>query len=89
MNRRTFLENLGVGVAALTLPGCNMSSQKGSAAALNGKRPNIIFIMADDLGWKDVEFMGAKFFETPHIDKLASQSLVFTNAYSVGFKKVV
>lgn len=47
-------------------------------------RPNIIFIMADDLGWKDVEFMGAKFFETPHIDKLASQGMVFTNAYSGG-----
>jgi len=53
-------------------------------AALNGKRPNIIFIMADDLGWKDVEFMGAKFFETPHIDKLASESMVFTHAYSGG-----
>ena len=84
MNRRTFLKNLGLGVAAITLQGCNMSSQKASAAALNGKRPNIIFIMADDLGWKDVEFMGAKFFETPHIDKLASQSMVFTHAYSGG-----
>jgi arylsulfatase A-like enzyme len=47
-------------------------------------KPNIIFIMADDLGWKDVEFMGAKFFATPHIDKLASQSMVFTNAYTGG-----
>jgi arylsulfatase A-like enzyme len=84
ISRRKFLKNLGVGVAALSLPGCNMSSQTGSMTALDGKRPNIIFIMADDLGWKDVEFMGAKFFETPHIDKLASQSMVFTNAYSGG-----
>jgi len=53
-------------------------------SALSGKRPNIIFIMADDLGWKDVGFAGAKFFETPHIDKLASQSMVFTHAYSGG-----
>ncbi len=84
MNRRTFLKNLGAGVAALSLTGCNVSSQSGSMTALNGTRPNIIFIMADDLGWKDVGFAGAKFFETPHIDKLASQSMVFTHAYSGG-----
>lgn len=44
-------------------------------------QPNIIFIMADDLGWQDVGFMGSKWFETPHLDKLASESLVFSNAY--------
>ena len=45
------------------------------------KKPNIIFIMADDLGWQDVGFMGSKYFETPHLDALAEQSLVFQNAY--------
>ncbi|WP_372774715.1 sulfatase [Mangrovibacterium sp.] len=45
------------------------------------KKPNIIFIMADDLGWQDVGFMGSKWFETPNLDKLANESLVFTNAY--------
>ena len=84
MNRRKFLKNLGVGVAALSLPGFNASSQTGSITALKGKRPNIVFIMADDLGWKDVGYAGAKFFETPHIDKLASQGMVFTAAYSGG-----
>ena len=44
-------------------------------------RPNIIFIMADDLGWQDVGFMGSKWFETPNLDKLAGESLVFNNAY--------
>lgn len=44
-------------------------------------RPNIIFIMADDLGWQDVGFMGSKWFETPNLDKLAKESLVFTDAY--------
>ncbi|GAC13110.1 sulfatase [Aliiglaciecola lipolytica] len=43
--------------------------------------PNIIFIMADDLGWQDVGFTGSKWFETPNLDNLASQSLVFNNAY--------
>ncbi|MCK0158319.1 sulfatase [Cellulophaga sp. F20128] len=45
------------------------------------QQPNIIFIMADDLGWQDVGFMGSKWFETPHLDKLASESLVFKEAY--------
>lgn len=44
-------------------------------------KPNIIFIMADDLGWQDVGFMGSQWFETPNLDKLARESLVFTNAY--------
>lgn len=47
-------------------------------------KPNMIFIMADDLGWKDVGFAGADFFETPHIDKLATQGMTFTAAYSGG-----
>lgn len=40
--------------------------------------------MAGDLGWRDVEFAGAKFFETPNIDRLAGQGIVFTAAYSGG-----
>ena len=45
------------------------------------KPPNIIFIMADDLGWQDVGFMGSKWFETPNLDKLSKESMVFTQAY--------
>ncbi|MCA9299597.1 MAG: sulfatase-like hydrolase/transferase, partial [Phycisphaerales bacterium] len=46
--------------------------------------PNIVFILADDLGWKDVGFMGSTYYRTPHLDRLASESLVFTDAYSAG-----
>jgi arylsulfatase A-like enzyme len=42
-------------------------------------RPNIIFIMADDLGYTDVACYGSKYYETPHIDRLASQGVKFTN----------
>ena len=45
------------------------------------QKPNIVFIMADDLGWQDVGFMGSKYFETPNLDALAAESLVFENAY--------
>ena len=52
--------------------------------AQKAKQPNLIFILADDLGWKDVGFMGCEFFETPHIDRLAKQGMKFTSAYAGG-----
>ncbi|MFO1439321.1 MAG: sulfatase [Verrucomicrobiaceae bacterium] len=42
------------------------------------KRPNIVFIMADDLGWTDVACFGSKYYETPNIDKLATQGMKLT-----------
>jgi len=46
--------------------------------------PNIVFLFIDDLGWRDVGFMGSEYYETPNIDRLASRGMVFTNAYSNG-----
>jgi arylsulfatase A-like enzyme len=43
--------------------------------------PNIVFIMADDLGWTDLGCQGSKFYETPHIDKLAKQGMRLTSYY--------
>ncbi|XOV94726.1 MAG: sulfatase [Bacteroidota bacterium] len=45
-------------------------------------KPNIVFIFIDDMGWKDVGFMGATYYETPNIDRLANAGMVFTNAYA-------
>ncbi|WP_025763333.1 sulfatase [Dyadobacter tibetensis] len=42
----------------------------------------IILIVADDLGWKDLGFMGSQYYKTPNLDKLASQSTFFTQAYA-------
>jgi len=56
-------------------------SCKSNPKTVREYRSNIIFIMADDLGWQDVGFMGSKWFETPNLDQLAEESLVFTNAY--------
>ncbi len=44
--------------------------------------PNILFIFADDLGWRDTSFMGSDFYETPHLDQLAREGMIFTDAYS-------
>ena len=43
---------------------------------------NIVVILADDLGWRDVSYAGSEFYETPRIDELASTSMVFTQAYA-------
>ena len=46
------------------------------------EQPNILFFLADDLGWKDLGSYGATFYETPHLDKLASEGIRFTDAYT-------
>ena len=45
-------------------------------------KPNIVFILADDLGIKDLSIEGSTFYETPHIDALAKSGMRFTNGYS-------
>jgi arylsulfatase A-like enzyme len=65
-----------------TIPGLGSSVDAAEHAAK--ARPNIIFILADDLGWQDVGYAGAKFFETPHIDRLAASGMTFNAAYSGG-----
>ena len=54
-------------------------AQKASTDAI---RPNIILINVDDLGWKDVAFMGSRYYETPNIDRLAAEGTVFLQAYA-------
>src|SRR5688572_16305354 len=44
--------------------------------------PNVLLIIADDMAWTDYGFMNHPHIQTPHLDKLASQSAVFTNAYT-------
>ena len=46
------------------------------------KSPNVVLIMADDLGWKDLHCYGNEKLDTPTIDRLAKQGLLFTDAYS-------
>lgn len=46
------------------------------------KKPNVIFILIDDLGWADLGCYGNNFTETPHIDNLADSGIRFTNAYA-------
>ena len=52
-----------------------------SIEAEENRKPNIVVIMADDLGYGDVSCYGATELETPHIDKLAAQGIKFTSGY--------
>jgi arylsulfatase A-like enzyme len=45
-------------------------------------RPNVVFVLVDDMGWTDVGCFGSKYYETPNIDRLAAQGMRFTDAYA-------
>lgn len=53
-------------------------------AEAQAQRPNIIYIMADDMGYGDLSGYGSRRFTTPNLDSLASQGMKFVNAYSAG-----
>jgi uncharacterized sulfatase len=54
----------------------------GGSAAAEVAKPNIVFILIDDLGWADLACYGNKFHETPHVDALARQGMRFTDFYA-------
>ena len=76
--RRGFLKMLGIGAAALVTPGCLDAARKKN----NPKRPNIVLILVDDLGWADVGCFGSTYYETPNIDRLAKEGMKFTDGYA-------
>jgi arylsulfatase A len=51
-------------------------------AAAEARQPNVVFFLVDDLGWSDISCYGSKFYETPAIDQLAKEGMLFDNAYS-------
>lgn len=61
---------------------CNQKKIVKTIASNNVKKPNILFILVDDLGIKDLGFTGSKFYETPNIDSLVAKSTIFTQGYA-------
>jgi len=68
---------MGLGLLA----GCNSSSEKQEGTA-KLDQPNIVFIVADDLGWSDLPSYGNEFNESPNIEQLAQEGMRFTDAYA-------
>ena len=70
MRRRDLL--IGAGASALSC----------GAAAGPRRAPNIVLVLADDLGWGDVGVYGASAIRTPHLDRMAREGVRLTSAYS-------
>jgi len=71
-----------IGVVGLFLFGCDGGNQKRPEGINGPDFPNIIFILADDLGYGDLSIYGQEKFRTPNIDRLAKEGLLFTQHYS-------
>lgn len=81
MERREFLKQMGLfsfGVAGLNAIPSVLKSMNSKSDRL----PNIVFILADDMGWNQVGYGGTDFYETPNIDNIAKSGMYFTNAYA-------
>lgn len=81
MKRRHFLKAAGFGAAALFLS-CQKDTIQTATSAEGKKKPNIVYILADDLGYAEVGCYGQEKIQTPHIDKLAAEGMRFTQHYS-------
>lgn len=96
MNRRDFIKALGAGTVAPPVAGflqtqrcwgvqsrirASQPSNKSKTPSNRGK-PNIIFVMADDLGYQELGCYGQQKIKTPHIDRLAAEGMRFTQYYT-------
>ena len=86
--RRDFIRRSGIGVGGLLAGALSPWGQEAAhaeslrrEARLADERPNVIMIISDDQGWTDFGFMGHPHIQTPHLDRLAEESLVFPNGY--------
>jgi len=70
LSRRAFLRTTGLGAAAWAFPRAMRAMER---------KPNIVVILVDDLGWADTACYGSRYYETPNIDRLASEGMRFTN----------
>lgn len=62
-----------IALAAFIFAGCSQKPEP---------KPNVLFILADDLGYHDLSVMGSDYYETPNIDRIANEGMVFTNGYA-------
>jgi len=78
MNRREFLKTAGASVVSLSLAGATRASAADSPAS---RKPNIILVFIDDMGWADFSCFGNTDAKTPNIDAMAAQGIAFEQFY--------
>ncbi len=76
-SRREFMRAIGAGVASVAFTRTAKAGLQERSA-----NPNIVFILADDLGWAELGCYGNTFNETPNLDRLAQDGVRFTDAYA-------
>jgi len=59
-----------------------VSCAQSESIDIDQQLPNVVLIVVDDLGWKDLRFMGSEYYETPNLDAFAKEGLIFTKAYA-------
>ena len=70
-------------IFAFSVPLPIMAADPDFANATNHRQnPNVVFILVDDLGWKDLSNEGSQFYESPHIDRIANEGTKFTRGYA-------
>jgi len=82
ISRRKFLRFASTSAAGIALAGFPFASSMARAETKEVEKPNIIFILADDLGYGDLGCYGQKKIKTPNLDKMANEGMRFTNHYS-------
>jgi arylsulfatase A-like enzyme len=82
VSRREFLKAAAAGAAMSAFGGCAGAESLPAAGARSRRQPNIIYILADDLGYGDLSCYGQKKFSTPNIDRLAKEGMLFTQHYA-------
>ncbi len=76
------MTRLATAIGALLAVSVFLTSQVHAAEANTPQRPNVLFILVDDLGWRDLGCYGNTIHETPSIDRLATGGMRFTNGYA-------
>ncbi len=80
INRRSYLKRVSAGAGSIFFSDM-LDIQNSWSIESSSKTPNIVMIISDDQAWGDYGFMGHDHIETPYLDRLASQSVVFTRGY--------
>ena len=80
MKRRDFLKTVSFGAAAFAAPAWPYARRRGAVAG----KPNVVYIMLDELGYFELSCMGNKYLKTPNIDRMANEGMRFTQALAGG-----
>jgi len=82
MTRKTFRMSYVFRMVTIVPALATVTAATVAPAADTKPRMNLVFILADDLGWRDLGCYGSTFYETPHLDRLAGRGMRFTQAYA-------